>query len=159
MIKVRVFFLKWLSCSTVKDKSQLSDHKGPGTLKLDWRYFEHNKVDRNELQICKNLHKGTGAKITEKLNNLTEKMGHFCSCAFMQIFANLEFIPINLIVFKVPPVQFWSPWSKTPRCSVNCLPFSMFITRPNNYESNRLSYQDEALYGLFREKASPGLLI
>ena len=32
------------------------------------------------------------------------------------------------------------------------LPFSMFITRPNNYESNRLSYQDEVQYGLFREK-------
>ena len=53
----------------MKDKSQLSDHKGPGTLKLDWRYFEHNKVDRNELQICKNLHKGTGTKMIEKLNN------------------------------------------------------------------------------------------
>ena len=59
--------------STVKDNSQLSDLKGPGTSKLDWRYFEHNKVDRNELQIRKNLHKGTGTKMTEKLNNLTEK--------------------------------------------------------------------------------------
>ena len=26
-----------------------SDLKGPGTSKLDWRYFEHNKIDRNEL--------------------------------------------------------------------------------------------------------------
>ena len=63
--------------STVKDTPQLSDLKGPGTSKLDWRYFEHNKVDRNELQIHKNLHKGTGTKMTEKLNNLTEKMDHF----------------------------------------------------------------------------------
>ena len=78
---------------------------------MNWRYFEHNKVNRNELQIRKNLHKGTGTKMTEKLNNLTKKIGHFCSCAFMQIDANLEFIPINFIMFKVPPVQFWSPWS------------------------------------------------
>ena len=40
-----------------------------------------------------------------------KKISHFCSCAFEQIFANLEFTPINIIVFKVPPVQFWSPWS------------------------------------------------
>ena len=25
---------------------------------LDWRYFEQNKVDRNELQIRKSLHNG-----------------------------------------------------------------------------------------------------
>ena len=43
--------------NTVKDNPQLSDLKGPGTSKLDWRYFEHNK--------------GTGTKMTEKLNNLT----------------------------------------------------------------------------------------
>jgi hypothetical protein len=88
----------------VKDNPQLSDLKGTGNSKLNWRYFELNKVDRNELQICKNLHKGTG--MTEKLNNLTEKMVHFCFCAFMQIFANLELIPINFIVFKALPVQF-----------------------------------------------------
>ena len=41
---------------------------------------------------------------------IVQFFSHFCSCAFMQIFANLEFIPINFIVFKVPPVQFWSPW-------------------------------------------------
>ena len=40
--------------STVSDLYRLtpnyspSDLKGPGTSKLDWRYFEHNKVDRNE---------------------------------------------------------------------------------------------------------------
>ena len=35
--------------STVKDNPKLSDLKGPGTSKLDWRYFEHSKIDRNEL--------------------------------------------------------------------------------------------------------------
>ena len=57
----------------MKDYPQLIDLKGPGTSTLDWKYFEHNKVDRDELQIRKNLHKGTGTKMTEKLNNLTEK--------------------------------------------------------------------------------------
>ena len=55
----------------MKDNPQPSDLKGPGTSKLDWRYFEHNKVDRNELQVCKKSHEGT--KMAEKLNNLTEK--------------------------------------------------------------------------------------
>jgi hypothetical protein len=36
---------------------------------LEWKYLEHNKVDRNELQICTNSKKGTGAKMAEKLNN------------------------------------------------------------------------------------------
>jgi hypothetical protein len=48
---------------------RLSDLKEPGTSKLDWRYLEHNKIDRNELQICTNSQKGTGTKIAEKLNN------------------------------------------------------------------------------------------
>ena len=48
---------------------RLSDLKGPGTSQLDWRYLEHNKIDRNELQICTNSQKGTGTKIAEKLNN------------------------------------------------------------------------------------------
>ena len=47
----------------------LSDFKGPGTSKLDWRYLEHNKIDRNELQIRTNSQKGTGTKMAEKLNN------------------------------------------------------------------------------------------
>ena len=47
----------------------LSDFKGPGTSKIDWRYLKHNKIDRNELQICNNSQKGTGTKIAEKLNN------------------------------------------------------------------------------------------
>jgi hypothetical protein len=41
----------------------------PKTSKLGWRHFEANKVDRNELQICKNSQKGTGTKMAEKLNN------------------------------------------------------------------------------------------
>ena len=48
---------------------KLSDLKGPGTSKLDWRYLEHNKMDRNELQIRTNSQKGTGIKIAEKWNN------------------------------------------------------------------------------------------
>ena len=43
--------------------------KGPGTSKLDWMYLEHKKIGRNELQICTNSQKGTGTKISEKLNN------------------------------------------------------------------------------------------
>ena len=48
----------------------LSDLQGPGTLKLDWRYLEHNTIDRNELQIRTNSQKGTGTKIAEKFNDL-----------------------------------------------------------------------------------------
>ena len=47
----------------------LSDLKGPGTSKLDWRYFEHNKVDKNELQIHKNSQNGIGTKMANKFNN------------------------------------------------------------------------------------------
>jgi hypothetical protein len=36
---------------------------------LDWRYLEHNKIDRNKLQIRTNSQKGTGTKMVEKLNN------------------------------------------------------------------------------------------
>ena len=61
------------SLSNVKDKPQLSEPQGPGTPKLDWRYLDHNKIDRNELQVRTNSQKGTGTKMTEKLNNLTEK--------------------------------------------------------------------------------------
>ena len=48
---------------------RLIDLKGPGTSKLDWRYLEHNKIDRNELQIRTNSQKGTETKMAEKLNN------------------------------------------------------------------------------------------
>ena len=55
--------------STVRINPRLSDLKGPETSKLDWRYLEHNKIDRHELQIRTNSQKGTGTKIAEKLNN------------------------------------------------------------------------------------------
>ena len=55
--------------NTVGINPRLSDLKGPGTSKSDWRYLEHNKIDKNELQICANSQKGKGAKIAEKLNN------------------------------------------------------------------------------------------
>ena len=55
--------------STVGINPRLSDLKGPGTSKLDWRYLEHDKIDWNELQIRNNSQKGTGTKIAEKLNN------------------------------------------------------------------------------------------
>ena len=48
------------------------DVKGPhgtGTSKLDWRSLEHNKIDRNELQVRTISQKGTGTKIAEKLKN------------------------------------------------------------------------------------------
>ena len=48
---------------------RLIDPQGPGTSKLDWRYLEHNGIDRNELQIRANSQKGTGTKMAEKLNN------------------------------------------------------------------------------------------
>ena len=48
---------------------RLIDPRGPGTSKLDWRYLEHNGIDRNELQIRANSQKGTGTKMAEKLNN------------------------------------------------------------------------------------------
>ena len=50
---------------TVGINPRLSDLKGPGTTKLDWRYLELNKIDRNELQIRINSQKGTGTKIAE----------------------------------------------------------------------------------------------
>ena len=34
--------------NTVGINPRLSDLKGPGTSKLDWRYLEHNKVDGND---------------------------------------------------------------------------------------------------------------
>ena len=54
--------------STVSDLCRLtptsqSEPQEPGTSKLDWRYFEHYKVDRNELQVRKSLHKGTVTKM------------------------------------------------------------------------------------------------
>ena len=57
------------SASTVGINPRLNDLKGPGTSKLDRRYLDHDKIDRNELQIRTNSQKGTGTKIVEKLNN------------------------------------------------------------------------------------------
>ena len=51
--------------NTVGINPRLSDLKGPGTSKLDWRYLEHNTIDR----IRTNSQKGTETKIAEKLNN------------------------------------------------------------------------------------------
>ena len=55
--------------NTVGINPRLSDLKGPETSKLDWRYLEHNKIDRNELQIRTNSQKGTRTKMAEKLSN------------------------------------------------------------------------------------------
>ena len=69
------FFLSYLIpyyshlSNTVKDTPKLSDLKGPGISKLDWRYFEYNKIFSNELQVRIYLHKGTGTKMTDKLTN------------------------------------------------------------------------------------------
>ena len=43
---------------------RVSDLLGPETSNL-----EHTNIDRNELQICTNSQKGTGAKMAEKLTN------------------------------------------------------------------------------------------
>ena len=61
--------LKPIPFSTVGINPILRDLQGPGTSKLDWRYLEHNRIDRNELQIRINSQKGTGTKMAEKLNN------------------------------------------------------------------------------------------
>ena len=59
----------FLCSNTVGINPTLSDPKVPGTSKLDWRYLEHDKIDRNELQIRTNSQKGTETKMAEKLNN------------------------------------------------------------------------------------------
>ena len=71
--------------NTMTDSPKLSDLKGPGTSKLDWRYFEHNKIDRNEPQVRIYWHKGTGTKMSDKLNILTEKNESFL---FLCLYAN-----------------------------------------------------------------------
>ena len=79
----------------MKDNPQLSEPQGPGTSKLDWRYFENNKVDRNELQVRKNMHKGTGTKMTYFfLSNSSKNFKkfqffiHFCFFAFLRIWSS-----------------------------------------------------------------------
>jgi hypothetical protein len=46
-----------LAVTTVGINPVLSDFNTPGTSNLDWMYFEHKKIDRNELQILKNSQK------------------------------------------------------------------------------------------------------
>ena len=41
-----------------------------------------------------------------KFFKIAQFFSHFCSCAFLSISTNLEFIPINYISFKVPPIQY-----------------------------------------------------
>ena len=62
-------FSRLVNPITVGINPRLSDLKGPGTSKLDWRYLDQNKIDRNELQIRTNSQKGTGTKIAEKFYN------------------------------------------------------------------------------------------
>ena len=40
-----------------------------------------------------------------KFFKIGQLFSHFCSCAFLSINANLEFIPINFISLKVPPAR------------------------------------------------------
>ena len=47
----------------------LSDLNPLKASKLDWKYFERNKIDRKELQIFKNSQKGTETKMAQNLNN------------------------------------------------------------------------------------------
>ena len=70
-IILRLFLVIPMYCqgSTVGIKPMLSDPFTTRTSKLGWRYFEANKIDRNKLQIRSNKKKGTGTKMTEKLNN------------------------------------------------------------------------------------------
>ena len=59
-----------------------------------------------------------GQKLSTKVNfdifssfqfsKIPQIFKYFCSCAFLPISANLDFIPINLHWFKGPPVQSWS---------------------------------------------------
>ena len=59
-----------------------------------------------------------GQKLSTKVNfdifsssqfsKIPQIFKYFCSCAFLRISANLDFIAINLHWFKGPPVQFWS---------------------------------------------------
>ena len=56
----------------------------PRTSKFGWRYFEANKIDRNQLQIRTISQKGTGAKMAEKLNNFEKfhRKNHQISALF-----------------------------------------------------------------------------
>ena len=49
---------------TVRVNPVLSDLNISETSRLDCRYFEHNRINDNELQIRKILQKGTGTKMS-----------------------------------------------------------------------------------------------
>ena len=51
--------------TTVGINPIISEPQGPGTSRLDWRYLEHYKIDRYELQIRTNSQKGTETKMAE----------------------------------------------------------------------------------------------
>ena len=63
--------------NTVGINLTISDPFTPRISKLGGRYFEANKIDSITLQIRTNRQKGTGTKMAEKLNNLTEKKSDF----------------------------------------------------------------------------------
>jgi hypothetical protein len=86
----------------------LSDLQGPGTSKLDWRYFDYNKIDRNELQIRTNSQKGIGTKMAEKLSNFEkfERTKNQISALFSTQRPPddwpdaLEYLAIGLVAYK-----------------------------------------------------------
>ena len=96
--QIQIFTLaQWQICIGYPLTSQ-SDPKGPGTSKLDWRYFEHYKVDRNELQVRIYLHKGTGTKMIQLfLSNCSIFQSFFVPvplCRYMRTWSS--FLPILL---------------------------------------------------------------
>ena len=68
----------------------LSDLNPLKASKLDWKYFERNKIDRKELQIFKNSQKGTGTKMAQNLNNFEKCHAHLGAR-----------LPLNWIAFFV----------------------------------------------------------
>ena len=87
---------------------RLSDLRGPWTSKLVWSYLEHNKIDRNELQIRTNSQKGTGTKIAEKLKNFekferkkSQNSALFLTQRPLDDWPDaLDHLPINLVANK-----------------------------------------------------------
>ena len=62
-----------------------SEPQGPGTSKLDWRYFDHHKIDRNELQVRISLQKGTGTKM---IHFFLSNCSIYQSFLFLCLYAN-----------------------------------------------------------------------
>ena len=77
-----------------------------------WNYYLTKLIGGKPIQLS------WGQKLSTKVNfdifssfrfsKNPQIFKYFCSCAFLRISANLDFIAINLHWFKVPPVQFWS---------------------------------------------------